>query len=676
MRGSNACLTLLEGNDLDGFLQEFARLSIIANENSEYVSFRSDLRDQIREFSRESIEKAFSNPEEKKSLDFWQLLRQIPRHFSACSVEAGHMLLIPIDELMRLKFSPEHDKSSKQFHEFYSDVDIYNQWYRSDPRLWSSIGSSFDILAVITEVVQTEIESSDPSLNISTRLNSFLQKVNKKTISCSITEFCSLFNNLPELYDLLSLELFLETYPNEIYLPVYRNYKSSFARKIGLICIKQFVNIHQCIKKNRSAGGGPAPPMPKKDKVIDCCITANLDITCETNRDPDIRYFWSYLRKSWLHTILKSNQFSLFEIYDHIESDDVLVNQLFLDSVDRNNTEEIATLLVWNEDLRFKQFHKRQLIDDPQIQMYMSFMQQSRFDQRIAPYGPSKKNAFIMPFSDKEIHDDHGVYVIESPTQLEKISLPSVVVVDVFYKAWISARLERPLPTVVAIATEKKVYLIMVARIVGNSKSARIFLIRFFTKLFQNQSILKVINSTRGNDKAVILSTLLTEDPFNDNSPVVVLSPILDLSDLNPTQSFPSLVSHLLGGIEFCDFEENSNWNQSSGFLRDSQIHYIASRTWLSLQLFHTLEERDVEEISGKLFCMHFANLGRHNFWSAYPRNALQVNQWIACNPVKLIECANLVQATQHTLRAQLSADLLDDQYVSDDLITADDFCL
>ena len=255
---------------------------------------------------------------------------------------------------------------------------------------------------------------------------------------------------------------------------------------------------------------------------------------------------------------------------------------------------------------------------------------------------------------------------MEHPTHLEALidfltGLDSkVVVVDVFYKAWNSARLERPLPAIVAIATQGQVFLVMVARMVSNSKLFRSNFVAFFSKLFADASILKIICSTRGTDKPVVLSTLVSEDPFSPETfSGKTLTPCIDLVDLNPAQSFPILVSNLLGGLKFCDYEENSNWSRP-GFLRDSQLHYVAARTWLSLQLFHTLEKRDLAGICEKLFSMNFSNIGATNFWAAWDADHKEqaASRWIQYNARALQQCCTLVESTQEALRVELKEDL------------------
>jgi hypothetical protein len=202
---------------------------------------------------------------------------------------------------------------------------------------------------------------------------------------------------------------------------------------------------------------------------------------------------------------------------------------------------------------------------------------------------------------------------------------------------------------------------------VKNSSSSGITIRMFFSFLFGTQSILKIINATRASDKAFVLWTLISENPFDPatlkrNDSPTHLWPFIDLTEVFPRQSFPVLVDKLLGGLVFCDFEENSDWSRADyQFLRESQLHFVATRTWLSLQLFHAIEMSTFEDIPQELSGLCFPQVFGVNFFVRWesPEKTEFVKEWMKDNRQRLKETQTLVMETQDLLRRELQKDLM-----------------
>lgn len=639
----------------------------------------------IGEFSRFHITIAFDDEcDPYLGLESRQLIHtlfsQIPLTIIASDVELCPLLLKPVLELMQSEFCDVTGRSCEQLKQFYDEVSIMNQWFRADPRLWSQICSGFRIADEATQMIQEEIEliSSDPeslgnSTPVRSRLNAYLRSVKGKRTG--LEDFLAVFDGLVDLFDLVDLELFLEVFPGELHLKNGGSrYKPSFARKLALTAVKKWVSDHQHYKKNRDTVSRRS--IPVKDDVIRACINAHLDLT---KRDRDCEYLWSHLRKSWLGTVLKSCGLHLYEVFDHIENDLPLLNQFLMHLEELNETESIAELFVLSESLRADSRRRIQL-DDPLILMLMSVMQMGRSDCLTSFFGPRTNGAFVLPFPIDFQFDgcpvdpqSHAVYIIDQIDQLPAVknclSDVGVVAIDVFFKAFWSARLERSVPSVVSIATEKKVFIIMANRMSRNSKSFHSALRVFFRRLLTDQKTLKVVGDMRDSEKDFYLWTLLVENPFDvleHSAAEQILGPFLDLRDVYPRRSFGELVHKLLGGLGFCNYEENANWSRAdSDLLRQTQLHYIASKSWLSLQLFHTItakNARDIAPLLSALDCSQvFGSRFNCDFKMELNEKIEAFETWTVENGDKLEQARVLVEGTQEQLHATLKKDLIKD---------------
>ena len=608
-----------------------------------------------------------------------EIFQQIPRRLVACDIRLVQILLVPVRELMDTEFS-DVVKSHEQLKRFYEDVDIFKQWFKMDPRMWHTVGDCYRILDQMIQAIQEEVETIaiDPEAAgrsgtpIRNRLNSHLRAIRDRTLQgdVSLSAFTQLFPDLVELYDLVDLELFLETYPQELYLKsANHGYKTSFARKIALTAVKKWVRAHQVYKKLRDVVSRKA--IPPREDVIRACIHAHLDITSDS--DSDCRVFWSHVRKNWLSAIYKSGRLNVHEILDHIQDDPNLMNQLFIHLQDENQTEYQADLLLASEELRLSARRTMQL-DDPKLLMLMSLMQTGRRECWTNVFGPVTDKAFILPFGiSRELDPNlsvHEVVIVDNLSLLDSVSrffagASTIVVVDVFYKVFHSMRFERPVPSVVSLATETKVFILMTSRMTKNSPVSAFAMRSFFRIFFASENILKIVSGTKCSEKAFALWTLVADDPFDPSTcqrPAAAthLRPFLDLTDVYLNKSFSSLVFDLLGGLRFCDFEEYSDWSRADfQFLRDSQLHYIASRAWLGLQLFHTIEANDASGITGRLSSINFAQAFGINFYTAWAAPEGWLSQRLHKNRENLNAARNMVVESQERMRAELKSDLM-----------------
>jgi hypothetical protein len=507
-------------------------------------------------------------------------------------------------------------------------------------------------------------------------------------------EFLRIFQDIEDLYDLIDLEVFLLAFPDELFLRTPGTcYKPSFARKLALTAVKQWVHGHQHYKKNRDTVSRKS--FADKEEVIRACINAHLDIT--NGQDRDCEYFYSYLRKQWLADVTRSNAFHVFEIFDHIDHDSALCNQLLFQLEDDNRTEDIALLLALSEPLRCERRRRMQL-DDPLVMMLMSFSQTARKEHLTWVFGPVKEGAFILPFSinlednDWDV-DSPQVLIIDQAAQVERMielfdtRSPDVIGIDVFFKCFWSCRLERPVPSVLSLCWDDTVFIIMTNRL---SPIGQESLRHFLRQICQESEILKIMNGCREHEKMFALWSFLVPDPFRpSNDPSFRLDSYLDLCHVfDPRLSFAELVSNLLGGLIFCNYEENSDWSKAdSQFLRESQLHFIASRAWLSLQIFHTIDMTNIESVVSCMGCVDFSQIFKRKVFTDWTGSIDQVAVWVQDNPERLHKAQQLVfsSPTQEELRELLTrevfeeddytADVVDDP-ADDDLAFLETFCL
>ena len=660
--------------DVDGFCRCLANLASLEDDEGMSKIF-SHVASAVEELSDAYLESSLGFDSDSESqiraseiLGKW--MHSIPKNLVSADPNIAPILLVPVKRLLKSQFAHLPGK----MRQFYEDTEIRTLWPRMDPRVWPYVSSAYGLQYDISDAIQGEIESfqndsegsSSSSSPIRTRINEHLRELRKSKQS-RVSDFTRIFRSgFEDLYDLVDLELFIEVFPDELYL---RNnevrYKPSFARKLALTAVKKWVHGHQMYKKHKETMSRSS--FPSRDDVIRACIHGHLDIT-KPDQDRDCQYFYSYLRKQWLHKLLRSGSFNVYELFDHVSSDVGLVNQILCFYEDENDMESAACLLTLSEDLRCDR-RRKCLLDDSYLQLLMSVMQTGRQDQWTQSFGPIQEGGFILPFgvncdfdgSSPIDPETHEVVIIQRLSQLETMfeylesGAVSVVAIDVFFKVFCSSKLERPLPSVVTLATSNKVFIVMVNRMNLNGEKANVY----FRNFFENQSILKIFNGTRSSDKSFILYTLVADDPFRpsslDSSPSKLES-LLDICDVYPRKPFGELVQSLLGGLVMCDFEETSDWSRGDhGFLRESQLHYLASRAWLSLQIFHTITPDNAEDVFPRISSLDFGEVFGSKFFNEWTTGSVdKVTAWLMDNPLHLAEARDLVVSSQDDLRQEL----------------------
>ena len=613
-------------------------------------------------------------------------MENIPRFLVAGDSDVALLLLSAVEIVLKDGLL-SIDQSLGRLKQFYTDTDILNLWPRMDSRIWSRVINAYGISFEANMAIQDEIDAVSSSVftdNMEThspirdRLNDDLRRLKayRNGKRCSPADFVGLFEGLDMLYDLVDLGLFLEVFPEERFLSNSSvNYKPSFARKLALTTVKEWVDDHRQAKKNREAR--PKGSSRSKEHVIETCIRAHLNIT--DNHDKDCEYFYSCIRKHWLASVIRSGRFHIYEIFDHIDDDPGLCNQLLFQLEDDNRPEEIASVLTWSEPLRCDKRRRMHLDDQFQL-MLMSFAQTGRKELMTSVFGPLKEGAFVLPFSINTEFDGSGVLdpssfevlIVDQLAQVDQMSdffslaSPPVVHIDVFSKYFWSNRLERPVPSVVSLTCTNKVFLVMPNRM---SREARDGFRDLLSAILRDTETLKLLTGTRQHDKFFSLWTLLTDDPFRPPSGTdgIVVQPYLDLCYLfDPKHSFSTLVHRLLGGLVFCDYEENSDWSKADfQFLRESQLHYLASRAWLSLQLFHTINPSDTEAVQDSLGAVDLGQVFGSKFYVDWTGSQDQVRSWLEDNPVRLAEAHSLVFSSDHAqddLRKELLEAMLSDE--------------
>lgn len=639
----------------------------------------------VKVASADLIDVSFSDPTDDSSHFLNALMAEIPSRISGhLDPVVGSVLLIPVSQLVH---HYESTDNLEAISDLYERSDILAAWPSICPRLWRDIGVSFGIYPQMVLSIQDEIDGDNlcgSEIRIRKHINKYLERIRDLKTRCSISEFHEMFTDeLIDLWDLVDPELYLSTFPGELYLVPGepRRYKTSFSRKLAIACVKHYVNAFQNSKRASFAPTRSSISVPKRERVIDACIAGNLSLS--SSRDQEIKFFWGLLRKSWLSAVVRSGQFNLFEIHDHIQSDETLLNQFFMELTDRNNVEAIAQLLVWNEPLRARQVYKKQLIDDPPMPMLLSTMG-SCAGARIDVFGPLTDGAFVFPF---DLIDARSVspsaaftVVIDQlavidvfDTFVNQLDSGSVVSVEFFYKAWCDVMLEKPMPAVVAVATDKQVFVLLIERMIKScGVKDRTRVLRSVRTLFTRKDVMKIVPSVQF-DTVVILAALFADDVFELSSNVTPfggkmdakIQPLLDLHKwVTPTCSFPETVkTHL--NVVFCTFERQSNWE---GFLRTSQIHYIASKVWLSLQLYYKLRGQEAMP-SPPVVKISMRKYGTPGMIKPVVEDLLFIDF-----AEKQLEFQNILRESQDRLHAQLRMDLTNNRKHSSFADDGDDF--
>jgi len=626
----------------------------------------NNLRVEIELYSKDLIDRAFTECNGHIYTQLSTLLLQITQYLPLCDISMARLLLIPIEILMSTEYD-DVELNRKDIEMFYTRVGIFNVWRNCLPRLWSLIAHAYHITDQMAFTIRSEISSNDHPLSdaVNTYLRSFIGGSQERNLA----DFSQMTESLPDIWDLVDTELFLTVFPNELYLslPSRRMYNISFARKIAVACIVKFVNDHQISKKTEGRRSNMAR---QRDSVVRCCIAANLNIPLMAKSNPDLQYFWSHLRKLWLRSATTCMR--LDSIYDHIQGDHVLVNQLFLSLIDDGDTASAAELLTCDENLRSSLLQKRQFIDDPNLQMHISIMQAGRRELWLDQFGPKQNfDAFILPFelaSEAVTPGDEKVFIVDQPGHLSSLTdmfqnfhTPQIACIDLYYKIWRDVALERPIPNILAIAINNTIILVMLDRI-GKTTPKQ----RFLKSIFSNTKILKILPGWQTGGKFQSLAGAWATDPFElDNSVCTsgcdrlnaIVEPCIDIArsymqrQSSSHISFEQVVEKNLG-VEFCNFEENSNW--AIPFLRNSQLHYIASRTWLSLQLFHALDFLTVADIKSQITSVDLSRLAATGMYSPWRGPNADVIEWIRTNREKIQDFEQIVSSTQEKLRENL----------------------
>jgi hypothetical protein len=267
-----------------------------------------------------------------------------------------------------------------------------------------------------------------------------------------------------------------------------------------------------------------------------------------------------------------------------------------------------------------------------------------------------------------------------------------VVAVDVFFKIWRDASLEKPVPDIISIATDNCVFLIVIRRILSQIEG-KIIAQKFLEIFFSNKKILKLTPGFQSFGKFHSVVSAWADNVYDlDNNVCTggtgefnhIVEPCIDVARLfiqrsssSFVKSFTKLVSQHLE-INFCEFEENSNWNLP--FLRNSQLHYIASRTWLSLQLFYTLEDFDIKS---HITCVDLSKLSATGMYNKWIGSQSDVLEWTRGVREKAQSFKDLLLSTQDDLRATMREGIRRELSISrepsltvdgDILVTDDDF--
>jgi hypothetical protein len=289
---------------------------------------------------------------------------------------------------------------------------------------------------------------------------------------------------------------------------------------------------------------------------------------------------------------------------------------------------------------------------------------------RIDVFGPLTDGAFVFPFDLIDARSvttaTHAFTVVIDQlavidvfdTFVNQLESGSAVSVEFFYKAWCDVMLEKPMPAVVAVATDKQVFVLLIERMIKScGVKDRTRVLRSVRTLFTRKDVIKIVPSVQF-DTVVILAALFADDVFELSSSVTPfggkmdakIQPLLDLHKwITPSCSFPETVNTHLN-VVFCTFERQSNWE---GFLRSSQIHYIASKVWLSLQLYYKLRGQET------MPCPPVVKISMRKYGKPGMIKPVEDDKLFIDFEGKQLEFENILRESQDRLHAQLRLDLL-----------------
>ena len=631
----------------------------------------------VQLFSKVLFEDVFTEQKADQRMFFNGFMESLTTCLGMTDPKYAKLLLIPVTLLMQTEFD-EVDHSRAELEEFYACTNILRLWPSMHPRVWSMVANAYQIVDEVSFAIQQELKVANGPAHLRERVNRYLTEMrgNPRT---SLGDFALIAVGLPDIWDLVDIELFLSVFPDEICLTPTskRTYKPSFARKIAMASIVRFVNEHQ--QTRRPIGLKTGSTAQHRDQVVECCKAANLDLAATSKYNNDARYFYHHLKRVWLFTALRHSALRSDELYDHIQSDDSLVESLFLNSMDDPSIPApiLADIALSHERLRTSLLQKRQFIDDQILQMLISVSQSGRREKWIDLFGPKKSQAFVLPFElgDKVVVIDqiHDLSLID--THLSTLPPRSVISVDVFFNIWRDVVLERPLPNVLAIATESRVFVIMAKRMAAANREKRSVCRQFLARIFCDPKLLKLTPFWQFGGKFHSLVSLWADDPFElDNtvcqtgtllSQPAVIGPCLDIARkvLTPQTCFADVCGKILGGITVCDFEENSNWDNL--YLRNSQLHYIATRTWLTLQIFFA--ETDLASIRPHVIWVDLNKLSAPGMYSQWRGTESELESWMNDNEARCSRFTSLVSSSQPALWENLAKDVRNDSALTCD---------
>jgi len=648
-------------------------------------------------YSKVLLEDVFTDMKTDQRVYFNNLMEMIPKLLCRVDIKASKLLLIPVKLLMDTEFD-DVDQSRSELEELYQRSNILRIWPTMSPRIWSAVANAYRIVDEVVFAIHQELKvvSTTPT-PLRNNVNRFLMEMRNNPKS-SLGDFSLITVGLPDIWDLVDIELFLSVFPDEIRLTPTskRMYKPSFARKIAMASILRFVNEHQ---QPRRPSGGKSSIAQLRDQVVECCKAANLDLAATSKYNNDARYYYTHLKRMWLVSAMRNSSLRTDEIYDHIQAEDSLVESMFHNLIDDTNVPPptLAELATSHERLRVTLLQKRQFIDDPVLRMLISVCQGGRREKWIDVFGPKKSGAFVLPMdlgrpstipstssSVTLIDQIDDLSIVED--HLSSLESRSVVAVDVFFKVWRDVVLEKPIPNVLSIATESCIFLIMTSRVLSSSNcvAKRLRFRKFLERIFCDPKLLKLTPFWQfGGKFNSLISLWAGDDVFElDNtvcqtgttlSPPTIVGPCMDFSRKilsPPIGSFQDACAQYLG-ITVCDFEENSNWNNL--FLRNTQLHYIASRTWLTLQLFFADPNSSPSAIRPHIMWVDLNRLSSPGMYAQWRGSDGEIEAWTRENVSRNARFVSLISSTQASLWENIQRDLRNDSALTCDTSNEDD---
>jgi hypothetical protein len=326
----------------------------------------------------------------------------------------------------------------------------------------------------------------------------------------------------------------------------------------------------------------------KLSLVLALLKKAQLDFEQESD---DIWYFYSNIRSLYLRRDLPKVLPIELSI-EHCGGDVVFLKKLFNACVDEKNMANAAKVFfALPEEEKRKNFPSL----PPIIQFWVATFKPILLGDRLDFFGPLIEDGLWLPFHRIESIESANssssfVYVIDTEEKVLEMAqflrelsphIHNLLTIDCAWQCKLSEKIDRTQPSVISVATDFAVFLVLVNRLqVNETKSLK----SLIAELLGNVYFLKVF---RNNCKEVLE---ILHNFMGDSMPSDLLGPFIDADAFwtqkgSPYRSLKDLIEKTFSGrtpgLRLCEKEKFSNFSVNK--YRSTQLHYLSVRAWIQV---------------------------------------------------------------------------------------------